>query len=188
MSEPQSYPSPNAAQMAAGAAGLYAHPNGNMSPPEASSAVDPHLSLQHEQTLHQELTAQLTRATEAPMGGAQNQQSHGLPMGHHVGQVHTPVQQPSTPQQMAQNAMNMAQDPHYSQQDSNQRKRSKVSRACDECRRKKVGFSSRLPGSAWEGTILTCCRFAVMRLPRTGQRHAPAASAQVPAASLADSR
>lgn len=138
MSEPQSYPSPNAAQMAAGAAGLYAHPNGNMSPPEASSAVDPHLSLHSGQTLEQELSAQLRGAAEAPMGPAQNHPpQHGLPIPH-VGQVHTPVQQPSTPQQMAQNAMSMAQDPHYSQQDSNQRKRSKVSRACDECRRKKI--------------------------------------------------
>ncbi|KAL1649491.1 Glucose-responsive transcription factor [Diplodia intermedia] len=137
MSEPQSYPSPNAAQMAAGAAGLYAHPNGNMSPAEASSAVDPHLSLHSGQTLEQELSAQLRGAAEAPMPAQHQQPQHGLPMAH-VGQVHTPVQQPSTPQQMAQNAMNMAQDPHYSQQDSNQRKRSKVSRACDECRRKKI--------------------------------------------------
>ncbi|EKG12817.1 hypothetical protein MPH_10060 [Macrophomina phaseolina MS6] len=138
MSEPQSYPSPNAAQMAAGAAGLYAHPNGNMSPPEPSSAVDPHLSLHSGQTLEQELSAQLRGATDSSMGAAQNHPpQHGLPIPH-VPQVHTPVQQPSTPQQMAQNAMNMAQDPHYSQQDSNQRKRSKVSRACDECRRKKI--------------------------------------------------
>ncbi|KKY14210.1 putative c6 finger domain-containing protein [Diplodia seriata] len=122
MSEPQSYPSPNAAQMAAGAAGLYAHPNGNMSPAEASSAVDPHLSLHSGQTLEQELSAQLRGAAEAPMPAQHQQPQHGLPMAH-VGQVHTPVQQPSTPQQMAQNAMNMAQDPHYSQQDSNQRKR-----------------------------------------------------------------
>ncbi|GME23637.1 C6 finger domain-containing protein [Neofusicoccum parvum] len=108
--------------MAAGAAGLYAHPNGNMSPPEASSAVDPHLSLHSGQTLEQELSAQLRGAAEAPMGPAQNHPpQHGLPIPH-VGQVHTPVQQPSTPQQMAQNAMSMAQDPHYSQQDSNQRK------------------------------------------------------------------
>lgn len=124
--------------MAAGAAGLYAHPNGNMSPPEASSAVDPHLSLHSGQTLEQELSAQLRNAADASMAPAQNHApQHGLPIPH-VGQVHTPVQQPSTPQQMAQNAMNMAQDPHYSQQDSNQRKRSKVSRACDECRRKKI--------------------------------------------------
>lgn len=147
MSEPQSYPSPNAAQMAAGAAGLYAHPNGSMSPSqEQSNPVDPHLSLQNDNslqtTLHDQLAASLSRVNEAPMAGTgQNQQSH-VPMAHH----HIQQVQPSQPNQrhhdimgIAQDVMNVARDSHYQpQQDTNLRKRSKVSRACDECRRKKV--------------------------------------------------
>ncbi|KAK8241360.1 hypothetical protein IWZ00DRAFT_67239 [Phyllosticta capitalensis] len=147
MSEPQSYPSPNAAQMAAGAAGLYAHPNGSMSPSqEQSNPVDPHLSLQNDNslqtTLHDQLAASLSRVNEAPMAGTgQNQQSH-VPMAHH----HIQQVQPSQPNQrhhdimgIAQDVMNVARDSHYQpQQDTNLRKRSKVSRACDECRRKKI--------------------------------------------------
>ncbi|KAK8203446.1 hypothetical protein BKA81DRAFT_94513 [Phyllosticta paracitricarpa] len=150
MSDSQSYPSPNAAQMAAGAAGLYAHPNGNMSPPaEQSNPVDPHLALQNDNNLHQELASHLSRINEAPMATAPTQQSH-MPMAHHHHHHHhqgiQQVPQPQPNQQrhhdimgIAQDVMNVARDPHFSpQQDTNMRKRSKVSRACDECRRKKI--------------------------------------------------
>lgn len=46
---------------------------------------------------------------------------------------------PSTPQQLAQRSLDVNQGSDPNNADSS-RKRSKVSRACDECRRKKVGL------------------------------------------------
>ena len=50
------------------------------------------------------------------------------------------AQAPSTPQQMAQQGLEV----NGSATGTDSKKRNKVSRACDECRRKKVGFSSKL--------------------------------------------
>lgn len=50
--------------------------------------------------------------------------------------------QPSTPQQLAQRSLDVGQGADPNDADSASRKRSKVSRACDECRRKKVCSSS----------------------------------------------
>ena len=46
--------------------------------------------------------------------------------------------QPATPQQLAQRSLDVNQEADENDPDSTSRKRSKVSRACDECRRKKV--------------------------------------------------
>lgn len=50
--------------------------------------------------------------------------------------------QPSTPQQLAQRGLDVDQSHERSNADSAARKRAKVTRACDECRRKKVSCSS----------------------------------------------
>lgn len=52
--------------------------------------------------------------------------------------------QPSTPQQLAQRSLDVSQIPDHNDEESSMRKRSKVSRACDECRRKKVIFPSKM--------------------------------------------
>ena len=48
--------------------------------------------------------------------------------------------QPSTPQQLAQRGLEADQSQERNIPDSSARKRAKVTRACDECRRKKVGI------------------------------------------------
>ena len=49
---------------------------------------------------------------------------------------------PSTPQQLAQRGLDVDQGQDGTNPDSSSRKRSKVSRACDECRRKKVRWTA----------------------------------------------
>ena len=49
--------------------------------------------------------------------------------------------QVSTPQQLAQRGLDADQSQERSNADSSGRKRAKVTRACDECRRKKVTFN-----------------------------------------------
>jgi hypothetical protein len=58
--------------------------------------------------------------------------------------------QPSTPQQLAQRSLDVDQGPDQIGVDLSSRKRSKVSRACDECRRKKVHFS---PGASYSMAV-----------------------------------
>ncbi|KAJ9667345.1 Glucose-responsive transcription factor [Coniosporium apollinis] len=113
-------------------AGIYLGQNGNQAPPQE---IPSELSL----------VAELTRAT-APMMVSGPPQAHGLPTSHHEQQVHTPVQQHDTPpEDLAHSVMALQQEQAYGQPDdysdpnsSSARKRSKVSRACDECRRKKI--------------------------------------------------
>lgn len=56
--------------------------------------------------------------------------------------------QPSTPQQLAQRGLDVDQSHERSNADSAARKRAKVTRACDECRRKKIrcDAESEIPG------------------------------------------
>ena len=71
---------------------------------------------------------------EATMRRDSNGSGHFLQGSEHfAGQA-----QPATPQQLAQRSLNVNQDSNANDPDSSSRKRSKVSRACDECRRKKV--------------------------------------------------
>ncbi|EON68598.1 hypothetical protein W97_07856 [Coniosporium apollinis CBS 100218] len=126
-----SYPSPTQGQMSSGA-GIYLGQNGNQAPQQD---IPSELSL----------VAELQRVT-APMMVSGPPQAHGLPTNHHEQQVHTPVQQHDTPpEDLAHSVMALQQEQVYGQQDdfsdpnsSSARKRSKVSRACDECRRKKI--------------------------------------------------
>lgn len=55
--------------------------------------------------------------------------------------------QPSTPQQLAQRSLDAGHGTDQNDADSSLRKRSKVSRACDECRRKKVYIPPGIYGS-----------------------------------------
>jgi hypothetical protein len=79
----------------------------------------------------------------------QQQQPHEMmyanPKGHQINaalnahhQFQTPPRPTHSPQQMAQHVMSLDGQDMYSDHDGSSRKRSKVSRACDECRRKKV--------------------------------------------------
>ena len=127
MTQNQSYPSPNAAQIG-GAAGPFFGQNGGLSPPNMSTDM--------------QLSAELSRAAQPVMSSDANSvQDNGDP-GTQL-QHHTPIRQEPSPQQVAQGVMSLGEHPHpgfSTPQDagSSSRKRSKVSRACDECRRKKV--------------------------------------------------
>ena len=127
MTQNQSYPSPNAAQIG-GAAGPFFGQNGGLSPPNMSTDI--------------QLSAELSRAAQPVMSSDANSvQNNGdaEPQLQH----HTPSRQEPSPQQVAQGVMSLGEHPHpefSTPQDAvlSSRKRSKVSRACDECRRKKV--------------------------------------------------
>ena len=70
---------------------------------------------------------------EATMRRDSNGSSSFLQTSGHIG-AHP---QPATPQQLAQRSLDVNQETDQTPETSS-RKRSKVSRACDECRRKKV--------------------------------------------------
>jgi hypothetical protein len=147
-----------------GSAGLYGNQNGGTPP----GPTDPELQLQ-------ESLGQLRGASDMMHAGApQGQQMGGL-NAHH--QFQTPPRPTHSPQQMAQSVMSLEDHGMYGDHDSASRKRSKVSRACDECRRKKVGCRTRC---MW--TSLMPSRFGAMRPARTVLRPARAASGPVRAA------
>jgi hypothetical protein len=131
-----SYPDPDTQLSAASA--LYVNQNGGTPPAQ-----------QQQQHLHSDPEMQLRESMQ------QLQQSNelmhpGPPQSHHMGpmnpahhQFQTPTRPTHSPQHMAQSAQSVMgmDDPHaYVDHESASRKRSKVSRACDECRRKKVCF------------------------------------------------
>jgi hypothetical protein len=123
-----SYPDPNDTQMT-GSGGLYVQQNGAMSPAQPQQQhvpTDPELSLQ--ENLQQHLGRHIASAPP---------QEHSINPPHH--QLHAPNRPIHSPQQMAQNSLMSLEDhAQYIDHDGSSRKRSKVSRACDECRRKKV--------------------------------------------------
>ncbi|KAF1808017.1 hypothetical protein P152DRAFT_477671 [Eremomyces bilateralis CBS 781.70] len=123
MSNPQSYPSPDAAQVTTGAAPFYSH-NG------ASAAAN-------EIRADMELSAELQRAT-APLI-ARNQEDQA----HHVPRVQTPTQPPNQSDVLTEPLPPYQHQHHYSLADvsdigSGPGKRQKASRACDGCRQKKI--------------------------------------------------
>lgn len=129
MASNSSYPDPDA-QMGGGS-GLYGNQNGGTPPPQQqhNMPTDPELQLQ-------EGIAQLQRSSDMMHAGAAHaQQMNPMSAAHHS--FHTPPRPTHSPQQMAQTVMSMEEHAMYGD-DSASRKRSKVSRACDECRRKKV--------------------------------------------------
>jgi hypothetical protein len=127
-----SYPDPDAAQAGGASAGLYVNnQNGGMSPPQPQhQQVDPELQLQ--ENLSQHLSRSAMMSAGPPQENPMNTSHHHL---------QTPNRPTHSPQQMAQTVMNLEDHAPYGEHpdvSSSQRKRSKVSRACDECRRKKV--------------------------------------------------
>lgn len=163
-----------------GPAGLYAvGQNGGTSPAQQQQQhmhTDPDLQLR-------ENLQQLQRNTEMmhPQGPPQHQMN-ALNPAHH--QFQTPPRPTHSPQQMAQSVMSLEEHNMYGDHDASSRKRSKVSRACDECRRKKVPLRH-LPRL---GAMLTIGRFGATRPVRTARRLARAASAPARVASSADSQ
>lgn len=94
-----------------------------------------------------------------------------------------PARPTHSPQQMAQHVMSL--EGHHDHFDPNDptRKRSKVSRACDECRRKKVRHSR--PARPW--LLLTSSRFDATQPVKMVPRRALVARGQEHDVSLADS-
>ena len=132
MTQNQSYPSPNAAQIG-GAAGPFFGQNGGLSPSNMSTEI--------------QLSAELSRAAQPVMSSDANAARDNGDAGPQL-QHHPPIRHEPSPQQVAQGVMSLGEHPHpdfSTPQDpgSGSRKRSKVSRACDECRRKKVILHSR---------------------------------------------
>lgn len=119
------------AQMGGGS-GLYGNQNGGTSPTQQTSHLSPD---QHDIQL-QENIAQLTRSANDMMHVGQQSHHMGAPVNTHH-QFQTPTRPTHSPQQMAQSVMSLENHDLYTDLDGS-RKRSKVSRACDECRRKKI--------------------------------------------------
>lgn len=131
----QSYPSPNAAQIA-GSAGPFFGQNGD------SSQIAPEL-----QTPSQ---ADISRSTAPMMTGPPgsvadlNRRKNRMQF-HDVKLASSHLDEDSSEadehQRLAQDVMSLNNQAGFNDNTPTPRKRSKVSRACDECRRKKVRFS-----------------------------------------------
>ncbi|KAF2642803.1 hypothetical protein P280DRAFT_396283 [Massarina eburnea CBS 473.64] len=116
-----------------GSAGMYVGQQNGGTPPAQQQHTDADMQL------HQSMQ-QLRQGTELmQQGPPQQHQMDALTAAHHHFQ--TPQRPTHSPQHMAQSAQSVMglEDPNvYGDHDSASRKRSKVSRACDECRRKKI--------------------------------------------------
>jgi hypothetical protein len=127
MTSNASYPDPDAPM--GSSVPLYGTQNGGTPPAQQQQHLPSDADLQ----MHENL-AQLQRSNDMMQAGpGQGQQMN--PLTHHF---QSPPRPTHSPQQMAQTIMSMEDTSMYSDHDSASRKRSKVSRACDECRRKKV--------------------------------------------------
>lgn len=88
--------------------------------------------------------AHMQQAPAANMRSISDGQEYGQP--NHNGQAFAQngqlprEAQPSTPQQLAQRGLDADQSQERGNVDASARKRAKVTRACDECRRKKVSY------------------------------------------------
>jgi hypothetical protein len=116
-------------------AGLYTHQDGGTPPAQQSHHLTTDADLEMQESM-----AQLQRSSEMMHAGAPqgHQMNAAMNAAHHHFQ--TPPRPTHSPQQMAQTVMSLEDHNMYSDHDgvSRSNKRSKVSRACDECRRKKV--------------------------------------------------
>ncbi len=84
------------------------------------------------------------QARDVPMSQAPTAPMHGGgtdPKSYPQEYMRGPYGQPSTPQQLAQQGLNVNQSHGQGTEDS-AKKKQKVSRACDECRRKKVSVNA----------------------------------------------
>ena len=118
------------------ASGLYNNQNGGAEPAQQPQ----HMAVDTDPQMREDLL-QLQRSSEMMHAGPpQGHQMNAAMTAHHHFQ--TPPRPTHSPQQMAQTVMSLEDHGMYSDQDGGSRsnKRSKVSRACDECRRKKVLF------------------------------------------------
>ena len=154
MSHNNSYPSPSAAQVGEGAGPFYAA--------QQAQRVPPHEEL--------ELSAQLSRE----IGPGNNQGvNDGQGMQQHVDQkfsqpIYPPHPMQSYPQMNAtpQGAAGRGFLPDPSNgDDSSARKKSKVSRACDECRRKKVIIDKQKETRLTVSSFANFCRSVAMLNP-----------------------
>ena len=98
-------------------------------PSNQSTGVHPFFSDQQ-----QPRDALIAQAPTAPM-----HDGNGNPKGYSPEYIRAQYPQPSTPQQLAQQGLNVNQSTSQEAQES-AKKKQKVSRACDECRRKKASF------------------------------------------------
>lgn len=166
-----SYPSPNAAQMGQGTMQYY----------------------NRQLTTDELLSAELSREASGAnlQDGGSNGLHHGQPMV--LGPSNPGAPDMGRPQSADQQQQHMLQftpnqqvgvDPNHDLSYGDQsarRKRSKVSRACDECRRKKVGASSFPSLCPWtrprtrQLMLLAFLRFAAMPHPSPGSKHVPTA-------------
>lgn len=154
MASGQSYPSPNAAQMS-GTGPFYSQQqqnNGGLSP--SSVPADLQLSAELAHSAASGLAGGASNGTHDAV--AHDAVAHGavahaaIAPGQHL--HHTPLHPLQSPQQVAQGVMSLGNQSNHSPFSSpsvpgsaNARKRSKVSRACDDCRRKKVRNIASLP-------------------------------------------
>jgi hypothetical protein len=130
-----SYGDPDS-QLAGSSAGIYVT-NGGTPPAQQQQQqhmhTDPDLQLRENIQQLQQGTEMLHAASQAHQMGAMNAVHHHF---------QTPPRPTHSPQQLmaqsAQSVMGLENHNLYGDHDSASRKRSKVSRACDECRRKKV--------------------------------------------------
>jgi hypothetical protein len=122
-------------QLAGSSAGIYVT-NGGTSPAQQQQQqhmhTDPELQLRENIQQLQQGTEMLHAASQAHQMGAMNA------VHHHFQTPPRPTNSPQHLAQSAQSVMGMENHNLYGDHDSASRKRSKVSRACDECRRKKV--------------------------------------------------
>lgn len=110
----ESYPSPTAAQMGDGAHPFYANQQ------QLTSADELQLSAQLSRNVAPHMSGSIGGEQEMPAP------DQGVP----------DMRQQASPEELAQGGLDPNHDPSFG--DPTPRKRSKVSRACDECRRKKA--------------------------------------------------
>lgn len=166
MTQPNSYPSPHAAHE-----DIHPFYNANQHhmPPAEHSHIPP--------------------AMAAPMqGGARD--TRDFAQGNDNGQnIRQP--QPSTPQQLAQRGLEADQSQDPNNPESSSRKRSKVSRACDECRRKKVCRSpcnAEIGAQPLRSANTDLGRYGVMQNQRHPVLNAPLVAARVKSVTLVEHR
>ncbi|CAI6315493.1 unnamed protein product [Periconia digitata] len=121
-----------------GGSGIYVNQNGSTSQTQQQHQQQQHIhtdpDIQMRENIQQLQSADLMQHQQT----SQAHQMNALSAAHHHFQ--TPPRPTHSPQHMAQSAQSVMglEDPNAYGDDSASRKRSKVSRACDECRRKKI--------------------------------------------------
>jgi len=182
MDRNQMYPDPDATQAGAGGPPFYGHAGGEHS--DQSEQMSGFRSLPTTQQIDDELQRALASRT-----------THTT---HNTSQLmHSPMQSASVShhqhEQDIANALTMSNHDQYAanahqspDSGDGSRKRSKVSRACDECRRKKV--STRLLFVVQNHFTKHDIRFGATRRTRTDRKHAPTARRAQIAAPSADNR